>query len=589
MVEPTTALAMGFAKTLNKPLNDLYIYLKDNTKFYLDKNKLNEINKNLEEKIKNIRNVKTIYKGDEAIDLESFFFAPSIIINDNKVKKINSLDDFGSDNIIIEGGAGQGKSILMRYLAGKEFIEGDKIPIFIELRKINKEGDILQYIKESLTTWIFSVSDELLNWCLLSGKITLFLDGFDELKDQDVLNVIKELELICNKYSKTKIIISSRPENSIQASNFFKVVRIKPYNLNEQIGLIRILVEEQESFDTVVKALGNNPLDIKELLSTPLMVTLFVMTYRAKLTIPDSLSKFYQDLFSVLIYKHDRTKPGYQREFKCSLNENSLQEWFEVFCFISKNQKKLSFESRKELLDCIKESTKKGFQEQNPSSLLDDISKNLCLIIRDGNSYSFIHRSIQEFFAASFIRNRPEDLAEKAYSLIGKKAFQYRAEIKFLSEIDTYRYCRFLLVNTLNEFFHVYINDLVFINSFSINKEEYSHGDKSIELRYSGNPLLSFQGKQDVKEYLEIYLNDLFTLDRDSDCVERIMHLGGFIRFAHRYFLTEQDVTNDKLSKFYRKEKNEFHSSVYKLITQNFEYAKNLVKERNDQSFLDLI
>lgn len=591
MIAPTTALAMGFAKTLNRPLSELYIFLKENAKFHLDKKRLNEINEKLEQKINHIRNVKTIYKGDEAINLESFFFAPNIAISKEQIKKINKIDEFGEKNIVLEGVAGQGKSILMRYLVCQEFLNNNRIPIFIELRKINKEGDIIQYIKESLNVWLFSISDALLDWCLSSGKIALFLDGFDELREEDTLNFIKDIEYISQKYIKTKIIISSRPENSIQASSFFKVVRIQPYTLNEQIGLIRILIEEKESFETVVKAIKDNPLDIKELLSTPLMVTLFVMTYRAKLIIPDSLSKFYQDLFSVLIYKHDRTKPGYQREFKCSLNESLLQEWFEVFCFISKNQKKLSFESRNELLEYINKSIEKVFQDQDSSHLLDDISKNLCLIIKDGNNYNFIHRSIQEFFAASFIKNRPENLAEKAYQIISQKAYQYRAEINFLSEIDQYRYYRFLLIPTLENFFSIYKNEEAFINSLYVRAET----DESLtkveveEILYSNSLCLFFKNGRKNNSYLELYLNDLLIDDSDFDWITSIMTLGGFSTFAPKYFLTTQKVKNDKVSKFFRNNRKEVHTEIYRQIFNTLKSAKNLVEERDDQSFLELI
>lgn len=92
--------------------------------------------------------------------------------------------------------AGQGKSILLRYLTYREYKNEKRIPIFIELRKLNEKSDIFNFIKESISSWVFSVSNELLSWVLKSGKIILLLDGFDELKEKDVPNVIKDLENI---------------------------------------------------------------------------------------------------------------------------------------------------------------------------------------------------------------------------------------------------------------------------------------------------------------------------------------------------------------------------------------------------------
>lgn len=192
MVEPS---ALALLKVINKPLNDLYDFIKKETKFHLEKQKLNDISGKLDNKIESIKKVKTIYKGDEAIDLNLFYYPP-YIDSDQGYIKAEKIENISSKNFVIEGVAGQGKSILLRYLTFKEYKELKRIPIFIELRKLNDKGEILSFIKEAISSWIFSVSDELINWVLKSGKIVLLLDGFDELKAKDVANVIKDLESI---------------------------------------------------------------------------------------------------------------------------------------------------------------------------------------------------------------------------------------------------------------------------------------------------------------------------------------------------------------------------------------------------------
>ncbi len=330
-----------------------------------------------------------------------------------------------------------------------EYLKNDRIPVFIELRKININEGVMVAIKDMMGLWITSLTDQLFDWTLNSGKIILFLDGFDEVEEESKAKFVKDLEWISQKYPRTQVVVTSRPDNPIQVSNYFKVFEIQQYDQQDQNGLIRILVEENESFESVTQALKSSSLEVSQLLTTPLMVTLFVMTYRAKLIIPESISMFYKELFSVLIYKHDRTKPGYQREFKSTLNETTLQEWFEGFCFICKSKGLLVFQNRQSLLDCIKESIQKKFNNENPSSILHDINKNLCLIIRDGNSYNFIHRSIQEFFCACFIKNRPEDISKKIYDKILKNNEAFVAEILFLEEIDPYRFYKFFLIPLL--------------------------------------------------------------------------------------------------------------------------------------------
>lgn len=600
MVEPS---ALALLKVINKPLNDLYDFIKTETKFHIEKQKLNDISGKLDNKIENIKKVKTIYKGDEAIDLTLFYYPP-YINSDKGYTKAESIGNISSKNFVIEGVAGQGKSILLRYLTYREYQEENRIPIFIELRKLNEKAEIFSFIKESISSWVFSVSDELLNWVLKSGKIVLLLDGFDELKEKDVSNVIKDLESISQQYPQTQIVVTSRPDNAIQSSNFFKVLSIRPYEDDEIIGLIRKLVDDDDSFGNLVKALKESPLKVDELLKTPLMVTLFVMTYRAKLIIPDSLSKFYEELFSVLIYKHDRTKPGYQREFKSNLNESELQEWFEILCFISKNENKLIFNSRQDLLECIKKSISKKFQKEDPSALLEDISKNLCLIIRDGNNYSFIHRSIQEFFVASFFKKRPQNLAEQTYKILDEKSKKYNSEIRFLSEIDDYRYKKYLLKPSLECFFKIYHNLQSFKDSIHITliagydtyhtEVDLDNVDNSISKNYVEATILLVDTTQTLNDMNSNYLshllyNHLISCREASKAIFENLNNYGVNRFLQTMPILNDEIKINKVSKFFRNENSSLIDNIYEKFQKQLQECMFEINHQEDQSFLDLI
>lgn len=581
MVEPITTTLLGsklVGQALSKPLNDLYEYLKVKASINIDLNKLRNIDQNIAKKAQSVKMVKTIYKGDEAIDLENFFYCPTVFYGNKKI----SFDKLTSENTIIEGIAGQGKSILMRYLVYKEYQLSNRIPIFIELRKINSKGNIVEFIRESISNWIFDVNDELLHKIFESGKLTIFLDGFDELKKEDMLSIITELEKISVKYEQTKIIISSRPDNEIQSSNFFKVVKIKPYSKLDQHGLIRILVEENDSYENIINALKSSSLDVEELLSTPLMATLFVMTYRAKLVIPDSLSKFYDDLFSVLIYKHDRTKPGYQREFKSKLNEKTLQEWFELFCFLSKNKRNLSFSSRKEILDCISLTLTKKFENENPSALLDDITKNLCLILRDGNSYNYTHKTIQEFYTACFIKNKNEDISEKIYGKIIKQLNYYKSELSFLNEIDKYKYSKFLLIPLLTHFFYYFKSEDDFLKSFYVvlTREDRVKADLVLKVNLNGSDLdtCNFIGVIIGNKFIRKMVNLLFNEYEKYN----IVGVGGSISYVC-------DVSENKISKSFRVEAEFEIREFYKELNIAYKEALELVRQEEDESIVDLI
>ena len=75
-------------------------------------------------KASNVENVKTIWQVDKNINLNDFYYPSKILVSGNKVL-VDSLTSFPPNGkVVIQGIAGQGKSILLRYLVGKELKHG---------------------------------------------------------------------------------------------------------------------------------------------------------------------------------------------------------------------------------------------------------------------------------------------------------------------------------------------------------------------------------------------------------------------------------------------------------------------------------
>src|ERR1700742_4593753 len=67
-----------------------------------------------------------------------------------------------------------------------------------------------------------------------------------------------------------------------------------------------------------------------------------------------------------------------------------------------------------------------------------------------GFKYHFIHKSVVEFHAASFISHAAEETAQKFYSkLEGGKWPKWQEELRFLSQIDRYRYLKYFYIPSL--------------------------------------------------------------------------------------------------------------------------------------------
>ena len=78
-----------------------------------------------------VRKVKTIWQIDKAIDLFDFY-CDSYVLVEEKRRKVSFISDLGpKENVLIQGIAGQGKSILLRFLCSVELSRGEYIPVYL--------------------------------------------------------------------------------------------------------------------------------------------------------------------------------------------------------------------------------------------------------------------------------------------------------------------------------------------------------------------------------------------------------------------------------------------------------------------------
>ena len=426
----------------------------------------------LSKKITDVIKVKTIYQGAKSINLNEFYVPTRV--NDVEIGIEHILNIDGS-SIVLEGTVGQGKSIFMRYLTYQEARQGNRVPIFFELRRLEDNQSLEEAISLTINNWIHLFSKEHFVKVAESGNLVLFLDGFDELPHETVKRLLNEIEGWCERYPDMQLIISARPESEIQKSNYFKVYKLSSYRFHEQSKLIDKLVEEEKSREILKQAIKRSNHEIKELLTTPLMVTLFVMTYRALSDIPESQTEFYKALFSVLTSRHDKTKPGYKRELSCNLNESQLQGVFEEFCYLTGNKDKLIL-SYSEAIEIIKKCLVNQKIENSPEDVLEDFSKVVCLLLKDGLNYSFVHKSIQEYFYASFISKKPERAQERFYSEYLKNMrlfYNTKGSIHFLKETSRYNYYKYFLLPVVEEyikFYQIKENSNTLTSNLLINK-----------------------------------------------------------------------------------------------------------------------
>lgn len=337
---------------------------------------------------------------------------------------------------------GQGKSVLMRHLAISEVLEHNKIPLFYELRYLQKGQNLEHVLKQLFSEWLNIKSQKLIEYVLLTGQVTLFFDGFDEIHIDDMPKIVLGLEGLLRKYPNLNFVVSSRPENVIDSSTIFQNFQIQKLDFNAQKNIVNALLKDKKMQVAVISGIESSNIEVKDALITPLMVNLFVFIYKHEKIIPEHVKDFYDRLFDLVLRKHDNTKIDFKRDRATKLDNKSLRKILQLISYMCCKQQVFAFDE-----SVFRRLVERAIQinklECSVDDLIYDLTGVLCFIVREGYLFAFIHKSIPEYFAAEFIRDKGEP--EKLYHEIYIKYDQYEKVAEFLRVIDEYNYNHFLL------------------------------------------------------------------------------------------------------------------------------------------------
>lgn len=457
MPTPETAVAV---RVVSQIVLDLYNSGKDRFGTQLEKWKNTKARSNLVTKVAMARKVKAFWQRDKEVPLSSFYYPSKVTFDRGVTKNISSLRDFpSSGNFVIQGTIGQGKSIFLRYLCVQELKEAgsSRIPVFLELRTLTNEG-LLKALFAAMDRLGFVVNDSLFEFYAESGKIVILLDAFDETDASLIKETIRDLEGLSEKYSQLQIIITSRPDSEIQNSRLFRVVHLAALTPNDHEPFFKRIGIKDDNARKLLHAIKSSSSEIMGLLTTPLMLTLLTIVYQAESSIPNELPDFFDSLFQTLFTKHDKSKPGLVRTQKSGLGERRLQQLFQGFCFSTLQLLSKTVLSNEEFHKILEQAFKHTDIQCDPEGFKHDVIKVVCLMQEDGYELHFIHKSVLEFYAASFVRNLHEDLAIKFYSQLSKQnsinAYKWQQVLQFLSQIDKYRYTKHFAIPDISKRLH---------------------------------------------------------------------------------------------------------------------------------------
>lgn len=368
---------------------------------------------------------KTILYRDAPVNLREFYVRTDLqSAFSNTIKECDFLDEIvANQRIIISGTAGSGKSTFCKSIF-LDLVEKPIgiIPIFIELRQLNsdKTDSLLDFVLNYLNEFESNFSKEQLEYSLTLGKVLLIFDGFDELNNEFRDKYEKEIVKLATKYQNVLVIVSSRPDQRFQSWEEFHAYKILPLDKDKAKELIHKLNYDQQVKIKFWDALDKELFDKHEsFASNPLLLTMMLLTYEQIAEIPNKIHLFYEQAFLTLFNKHDSLKNLYKRKSYSTLPLDDFKKLLSAFSVVSYADKKYYFKED-EITKYLAKALKLSGISINENLFFKDLLDTVCIMQRDGNGYTFTHRSFQEYFTAIFIVNYP---SENKFQLIDKIAF----------------------------------------------------------------------------------------------------------------------------------------------------------------------
>src|SRR5258708_4100771 len=394
---------------------------------YLQQEKLNLL-ESIAPGSTNLR-VKDIVEGGEL-----FIAPPWKAVND--VSQYTKLMDYLIDRIdknqriLLLGEAGQGKTIVLkqvftimvdRFLANPK--KGVLIPIYVPLREFSFSGyDAIEMLWTRLQNK-FPLSFDDFNYLARNNHFTFLFDGFDEIRGELTQRSINERAtneifsrtavLSCRKnfydlYLSLSVIQELYPlKVELQRLVFTNSIAqyITAFCNKKRDTQLGILATPPEKIITIIQENQG----LKDLTQRPLLLVMIVDIFTDPIDLKDmsesewNMAMVYQKYTSKWL-RNEAAKPDsiLRADQKAILMQNIAWSIYREREPVPYGLYQNGTFTRENLFNILKDFTSLHLNIEI-NKVIDDICLRAFLITNDGNSFSFIHKSFQEYYVAKYI------------------------------------------------------------------------------------------------------------------------------------------------------------------------------------------
>jgi hypothetical protein len=341
--------------------------------------------------------------------------------------------------LMVLGSGGSGKSTLLRYLfLNTLFGSRSQVPLFVELSQLGNVLDLsLELaILRSVSSLGLNIEEESLRQLLGTGRLVLFLDGFDEIDPRASPTVANRIIELSDRYRRCPIVVTSRPFGRAFTWPSFTEMWLAPMTPQQCRALLtRVPFDDAKRF-AFLDRLDGLWLDHKEFLGSPLLSTLMLMTFGQWGPGSPSSHMFFEQAYYTLFYRHDASKVGFERRTHSGLAKDGLAEVTKVIFTqaVADERVRLRDADIEEYVRIAK-AIVPGLDAIPWEAIRDDLLTTVSMLVPDGLEYQPVHRSFAEYFAAQFVRTLPPEHRREALRSLRENVGRQKV-LDFLWDID---------------------------------------------------------------------------------------------------------------------------------------------------------
>ena len=355
-------------------------------------------------------------------------------IDESRVSSMDALSRYRK--LMLLGKPGAGKTTLLKYTALKcsqGDIFGDLVPIFVTLRQYagsELQPRILDYIAQDFRA--YNIGDELtLKHLLQHGRAILFLDGLDEVREDDLYRVLEDLRNFSEQYYTNRFVITSRlgaQEYVFEKFTEVEVANFQPLQISHFAQ--RWFSGNSRHIELFLRKVDDN-LPIQELATNPLLLTLLCLVFDEYGDFPINRSELYREGLDVLLKKWDAKRNIERHQIYKNLSMQRKEDLLAQVAYNTFNQgdyffRQIDLESY--ITDYIRNLPKAHTDEESlqldSEAIIKAIESQHGLFVeRAKGIYSFSHLTFQEYLVARELvyNGNPQNLELLANKIIDRR------------------------------------------------------------------------------------------------------------------------------------------------------------------------